>query len=419
MTHTRRDFLRRSSLLLPAAALGPQMFMRALSAAPGGAQRNLVLIDLIGGNDGLNTVVPYGLNGGAYYTDFRPTLGVPEAELLKIPGEPLGFNPAFAELAQHYAAGRLAIVQGVGYPAPNFSHEVSRRIWQTGSPGGATASFSDGWLARYLNLYPAPTTPCAADVSDRDFPLFEGVEGFVPTLFVPGDYAFPTDAQQPGDSANRKLAYAAMTQALANHPGLIGKVAHTASGVLNVMSLVSTLPPINYFGTYPQSPLAIALQTILALMNADLGMRIFYIAFPEFDHHSLQNVDDRHRLALTAVSQSLNGFYTDLVAHNLDQDTLVVVSSEFGRTVYENGSGGTDHGTVNASFVFGTPVIGGLVTPHPGLDPSALDEFDELPRQADYRDIFATVLKRWYGESPATIQAVFPGHAMTDLGFLA
>lgn len=418
MVLSRRELLRRGTWALPGLALGPGVFLRSAIASPTSKNRNLIIIELAGGNDGLNTLVPYGLNGGSYYSVFRQTLGVPEADLLKIPGEPVAFAKSCIELKALYDLGRVAIIQGVGYPVPNFSHEISRRIWHAGTVGGATAGASEGWLARYLNVLPPTANPTAAEIGNHSYLLTEGANGLVPAVFEVGDYQFPLDAAHPGDATSRKLAYTAIVNAMKGGVGLPASIARTGSDILGVIEQFKTVPDIPFVGAYSPTLLSFGLQTIIKLIKANFGMRVFHIVFGGFDTHSLQNQGGLHQALLRKLSMAIGGFHTDLIAQGIEHETLTVVCSEFGRRVYENGSAGTDHGTVNPMMVIGSKVLGGFVNPHPAMDPTALDATDELPMQADYRDVFGTILQNWYAEPTPTISQVFPGHAFANLGFM-
>lgn len=416
MSLTRRQFLRRSALVVPAAALGPHLFLRAALGAPGGLTKNLILVELGGGNDGINMMVPFGVDGGTYYTEFRPTIGVPEGTLLKVSGQQVGFHPALAALKAHYDAGRLAVVQGVGYPNPNYSHEVSQRIWHTGNP---SAPFSDGWLARWLNLYPAPSFPCAIEQFDGLTPLTLGTTGFVPAVPWLGDFEFPTDGWHWEDAANRKNAFVAIANAQKAGTGKAATMAGTSASLIDLMDTFDTLPQITYTGSYPDHWFKSPLKLCARLLAANLGLRVFHLGFGGFDTHEGQDTDGYHAGLLSVLSEGLAALHTDLVAQNLHDDTLIVVFTEFGRTVYENGSQGTDHGHVAPVLVLGSGVNGGFVGAHPSMDPANLTDDDgELPMVTDFRDVFGTVMKRWMGEGPANLATLFPGHAVTDLGFL-
>jgi uncharacterized protein (DUF1501 family) len=424
MKLTRRDFLRNCVVVPAGMALLPGSVLRAMFAPPGGNGRNLVLVDLRGGNDGLNMVVPYGLNGGTYYSEFRPTLGVPLAKVLPLTGS-IGLNQSMASLKTHYDAGRLAIAQGVSYPEPSYSHEVAQRIWQNGDPANAAP---DGWLARFLAQLGAPSSPNAVALSDTLTLMLSGAGSFVPNFQKLADFTFPYDGDHPQDKANREAAFTAIASGLANPGGQPGggqsaaAAAHlaamsaTSTGILDLIQLFSTVPPFQHVGVYPpNNGLSGSLKTTVRLMHANIGMRYFHLLYGGFDTHADQEQGDFHSLRLGMLSDALHAFWQDLQAVGLADDTLVVVFSEFGRTVYENGSGGTDHGSVNPVLVFGNAVTGGLANAHPSMDPGDLTGEGELPMAADFRDVFGTVVSRWLGGDAG---AVFPGHTLAPLPFL-
>ncbi len=414
MNFSRRDFLRRGALAVPASLLAPGAFIKSVLAAPAGVTKNLILVEMFGGNDGLNTIVPW--NFPAYYSEFRPTIGVPDASVLKVLNQPVGFNPGLASLKSHFDQGRVAVVQGVSYPNPSFSHEYAQRIWHTGSVTTST----DGWLARYLNLFPTPTSPVAGEVLDNLTALTSGTTGFVPAFTSIDDLAFPYDDYNPDDATNRKTAFNAIVNALAAGSGSVNKIAENSRGLSQLIDTFQQIPDVNFVGQYPDDYFSDLLKSIVRVMNANIGMRFFHVGLDGFDTHSEQNTDDYHSDRLKTMADGLSALYDDLNALGMMQDTLVVVFSEFGRTVYENGSVGTDHGTVLPVLVFGgSGVNGGFVNSHPPVDPSQLDPvWNELQMQADFRDVFGTVLKRWLGLTPAEVQTLFLGYNATDLGFL-
>ena len=172
------------------------------------------------------------------------------------------------------------------------------------------------------------------------------------------------------------------------------------------------LRSFEHVGAYPDSSIANPLRLVARLMNADIGMQYFHVTYGGFDHHSAQNENGKHANKLLAVSDGVSALYDDLAAIGLADDTVIVVFSEFGRTVYENGSAGTDHGSTNPVIVFGNAVSGGLASAHPSMDPVDLDEDGELPMQVDMRDVLGTVVQSWLGEDPAV---VFPGHSFSPV----
>ncbi|RKY17490.1 MAG: hypothetical protein DRQ55_15665 [Planctomycetota bacterium] len=411
MSLSRRDLLK-GVLASSALALWPKNAVTAMLAPLGAGPRKLVLVDLKGGNDGLNTVVPHGLAGGSYLTEFRPTIGVNSAAALPLAAG-IGLHPNMTGLKTHFDAGRLAIVQGVHYPEPSFSHEFSERVWQTGDPSALSTA---GWLGRHLATQPPPTTPDTVSVSGTSSLLVTGSGGFTPAFKQLESFTFPVDSWHQSDGGNRRAAFTAIASSLTGGGGDLAAMADTSLGLLDLIDLFATVPEFNHVGLYPDTYVAKSFQLVARLLAADVGMRSFYIPMGGFDTHADQNLDDDHGQRLGRVSALIDALYTDLASFGLAQDTLFIVFSEFGRTVYENGSGGTDHGTVNPVLLLGDAVQGGLVNEHPSMEPADLDEHGELPAQVDLRDVFGGVINDWLGGDAA---AVFPGHALTPLPLLS
>jgi len=411
MSLTRRQLLQ-TALAGSALALWPQRTVTAMPAPLGAGPRNLILIDLKGGNDGLNTVVPHGLAGGSYLSEFRPTLGVHPSTVLPLTAD-IGLNPSMAGMKSHYDAGRLAIVQGVSCPDPSFSHAMAQRVWQTGDPALQQTS---GWLGRHLAQLPVPSVPDTVTIGSTSSLLVSGSEGFTPAFKSLKAFSFPVDGWHKSDGSNRRAAYTSIATSLTGGDDALSDMADTSLGLLDLIDLFATVPEFSHVGDYPDTYLSKRFQLVAQLLAADIGMRSFHIPLGGFDTHADQNVNDDHAVLLGRASQLVDALYTDLASVGLAQDTLFVVFSEFGRTVYENGNGGTDHGSTNAVLVLGDAVAGGLVTEHPSMDPADLDEHGELAPSTDLRDVFGTVVDGWLGGDAA---AVFPGHTLSTVPFLA
>ncbi|MBI3820513.1 MAG: DUF1501 domain-containing protein [Planctomycetes bacterium] len=416
--HSRRDFLRGALALGPAIYFAPNVLLRGAFGSPSTAPRNIILVELIGGNDGLNTIVPHGVNGGIYYSEFRKVLNIPKNKLINIDGE-IGFNSALGSLVDGlslqnglWSHGKLAIVQGVSYPNPSFSHEVAANIWAKGDP---TAAAPDGWLARVLSQT-AGGTFTAADISDRTSAVFSNASQLVPAVESLSSFVFPYDFFHSGDAQNRRDTYQTIVNNLSGAgPGKQKSVADTSASVLQLIDAFAGIAPIAPVEAYPQDSISDALQLAVTLLKSSLGFRFIHLGVSGFDTHANENAGQYHDNLIKTVADALAATYSDLVAQGLDANTIIVVYSEFGRTVYENGSLGTDHGSVNPVFVMGTPVQGGVITPHPAMDPNNLTADGELPMVADFRDVFGTIVSKWLQLDPATI---FPGYTVAPFGFL-
>jgi uncharacterized protein (DUF1501 family) len=376
----RRELLRRSALL-SLSPLVPGFLARTADAASARPDsRVLVVIQLDGGNDGINTVVPF---GDEAYKTLRRELRLPADKLHRIaPG--LGLHPSMRAAADLLESGRLAIVQGVSYPNPNRSHFESMAIWQTArldrGPGEPA-----GWLGRALDAAPGRDGPAAVFVGEQSLPRSLFARRAVATSFadasdlaltVPPPPAAPaTSAKEPaaaGDLAafvNRTVAsaYATATE--------LEAAASRKSGDAR---------------RYPETDLARRLELVARSIKCGCSARVYYLVQPGYDTHAVQLPG--HAQLLREFSGGLRAFLDDLAAAKLADRVLVIAFSEFGRRPAENGSLGTDHGTAGPVFVAGAAVKPGLV----GQTPLLGDLKDgDLKWGVDFRRVYATLLDRW------------------------
>jgi uncharacterized protein (DUF1501 family) len=340
-----------------------------------------VLIQLDGGNDGINSVVPYKDEG---YKKNRRELRLASTDLVKLDQTAgLGLNPAMASIAKLFEDGRLAIVQGVGYPNPSRSHFESMAIWQSAR---ATPQDRDGfgWLGRGLDAAPRARSgaPESIFLSNSDLPLaIRGRRSVATAMTQPDDFTLATGADPRGDvnglatplsSFVRRSALDAY--AFADQMAAIAK--GRRSGAL-----------------YPRTELAERLSLVAQLIRGGLGTRVYYAIQPGYDTHSVQR--SRHAELLSHLAGALRAFHDDLAHARLDDRVAVLCFSEFGRRVEENGSQGTDHGTAGPVFLAGARVRGGLIGASPSL--LDLDAEGDLKMTADFRCVYATVLENWLG----------------------
>lgn len=425
MTLTRREFLRRGSLALVAlGAAGPLVFLGRRgaaevasgltgvgSAAVAGANavaaaargpRALVMVQLSGGNDGLNAVIPFG--DGLYY-QARPTLAIAEKDLLPLNGS-IGLHPSLAKLKALYDEGQVAIVQGVGYPNPNRSHFRSMDIWHT-------ASFDErapyGWLGRYIDLAlagePHPLKAVNVGITTPRALLTSGAP--VPSIQSIGSFQLATD-KRPERRHAALEAFRAMYQADLQSPGVWGG-APTGGGFALVrragLSTYETAEALQAVAQgykaaveYPKTGFAQNLSMVAQILAGGAPTRVFYTNLGGFDDHA--NEKAQHARLLTVFGDAIEAFMRDLEAHGLADRVTVVAFSEFGRRVKENASGGTDHGAAGPVFVLGKNVRGGLHGDHPSL--ARLVQGD-LRYNIDFRSVYATVLDDWLGAPPAEV----------------
>lgn len=417
MHPSRRDVLR-GLLAIPGALALTSGALSALPAVSTGG-RKLVLFELDGGNDGLNTVVPHGLFGGLYASEYRPTTAIPAGACLPI-DTGLGLHPALAPLMSHWDAGRLAIVQGVGSAGLTFSHEEARRAWATGDTGGLTP---DGWLGRVLAAPTGTGMPAGVAIEGTRPTVVSGAGTDVPAFTKLSSFAVPYDNEHDDEFWLRRVAYEQLLTGATTSPDpRLASVGATGEQLLQLIDALADLPEFPHVGDYPEawSPTQ-ALQLAMRLMAGGLGLDHFTVRLGGFDTHANQVSGDdvltgTHADLLGRLSQGLAAFHADLTAAGLADDVLILVYSEFGRALHENGSLGTDHGTAGPVLVLGNGVSGGLVGEHPSLLAEDLTDQDELTALIDFRDVLGTVADRWLGADPA---AVFPGHGYAPLPFLA
>lgn len=411
---TRREFIKRSGMTVLSVGLSQQAFwhhVRAASesvltqaAALSPVDRLLVVIQMDGGNDGLNTVIPLSGLAASLYRQYRPTLAIPEANILPVgtdaAGTLVGFHPNMGALKELYDRGHVAVIQSVGYPNPNRSHFASQDIWHTADPGGRKRT---GWLGDYLDVaFPSPDNPLlAVSLAGVRLPLTLRAERvLVPAIGNVVNYQFRT--QPPGDHQNKMQAFLALNREAASEHVLreqIQRIAlDTYESVERLQSGIQRYKPDPAIVYNQQNPLARALQQVAQILAANLGTRILYVSIGGFDTHQSQATP--HATLLARLSEAVTTFFADLVRLGLDDRVLLMTWSEFGRKVVENGNQGTDHGTVGPQFLIGTRVKGGIVGEHPSLRAEDLNPGLGDPkfsaRAIDFRSTYATILEKWF-----------------------
>jgi uncharacterized protein (DUF1501 family) len=400
MSTSRRRFLAAVSAasatsgLLSLSPLAPRFLTESAAwGAEQAGEKILVVVQLSGGNDGINTVVPY---RDDRYIKARPSLVQGEGAVLKI-GNDLGLHPNLRGFEKLLEAKQLAIVQGVGYPNPNRSHFESMDIWHTcrhDVPGAKVKpDRSTGWLGRSLDARKE------AGNADSALALHLGQE--VQPLALAGRLVqcpsirsldqFRLDTA--GNQARRQLIESAISPARTVENDLLRFVSARSTGALEVSRRMESAGE-NYKTdvAYPQTGLAEKMKQIAQLIDAGLGTRIYYVALDGFDTHSDQA--GAHAALLDQLGGALAAFAEDLGKHGHLDRVATLVFSEFGRRVKENASRGTDHGAAAPVFVVGSKVKPGLLGKHPDL--SDLDDGD-LKHHTDFRSIYAALLQNWLG----------------------
>ncbi len=448
MAITRREFMRRSALV-GAAVTAPHPLLRAMLGA-GGAwfgsgvahagppDAIIVLVQLEGGNDGLNTVIPSA--AGAQRTTYdtkRPNLGVPLGNLGltgigNSGGTALALHPTMTALKTLFDAGKVAVVNGVGYPNQNLSHFRSEDIWFGAlDPTAAPAeNFTTGWFGRYLGAAGfGPSTIVAVDVNETLNPIF--VQPGTNTLAVRriADFELPDDPLYPDYAAKKaalQAAYAVEADPLETG-GVqleIGTSGDAMLGKIDIYANVSTNWPSNLNGL--GGSLGTSMKQVSSILRYDVlnpgsptGARFFHVRLGGFDTHTQQQADlvtGAQPIRLQRVADSLKAFYDDMVDLGIANKVLLVTFSEFGRRVAENGNGttaGTDHGAASPLFVVGDAVNGGLYGTFPNLND--LDG-GNTKWNVDFRQVYATIIDKWLLTPGAHVPIL--NDSFSTLGFL-
>jgi uncharacterized protein (DUF1501 family) len=392
MNSSRRDFLKASSLL-SAGAMVPAFLARTALAAPnsslsGAKDTILVVVQLTGGNDGLNTVIPF---KNELYAKYRPTLKIPVERIKKI-DDSIGLHPSLEGLHGLLEEKALCVVQGVGYPNPSQSHFRSMDIWQAASMKN---TLTEGWIGKALKSVKAPAFHVARPNEAAPLAL-SGAPTRAPSIVTIDDFQLRIAAATGMDKQEQKnvIEAAAMTE---QKPGLLEFVSKTA---LNTYMSSQKLQEIgkNYQpkAPYPgNNALAGRLKSCAQLIDAGLGARVFYVSIDGFDTHANQGgAQGTHANLLTQLSGAVTAFYKDLAARGHKDRLLVMTFSEFGRRAIENGSKGTDHGSGAPMFLVGGKVKAGLVGEHPDLENL---EMGNLKHGIDFRRVYAAILDQWLG----------------------
>lgn len=409
----RRDFLTSASAAGCGLAIGaglPGSWMQALANSATAQDRVLVVIQLSGGNDGLNTVVPY---RDEAYRKARPKLGIAAAEVRKI-NDDIGFHPALEGVSQLMESGRFCIVQGVGYPAPNRSHFESMDIWHTCHSKKDRAP--EGWLGRWLAnaQSEAPQDSLGLHLGGEQQPLAlvgRGVQ--VPSVASINQFRWnvqPTHVTSrdvevgdvtPPDKSRMERQQIERSQSI----DLLSFVqSSTASALEASQRLESALKSPEAGGDFPKSPLGEKLRVISRLISAGLSTRVYYVTLDGFDTHSQQPL--AHAGLLRQWSEALTAFVKRMESNGQADRVAVMTFSEFGRRVAENASEGTDHGAAAPLFFAGPKMPQQIVGEIPNL--TDLEDGD-VKFKIDFRQVYASVIEQWFvGNSAPILGASYP-----------
>jgi uncharacterized protein (DUF1501 family) len=361
------------------------------SAPAPGAPRALVVLQLSGGHDGLNAVIPYG--DGLYY-QMRPQINIPADKVLHLDDQ-VGLHPNLTSFKNLFDQGQLAILQGVGYPNPNRSHFRSMEIWHSARPAGPAPD--QGWLGAFMSeIYKVGDSPFECVNFGTSVPqALRTQEAPIAALQDTTSFQFLVDRRLPsmkdpllktfGQVATKPAQKSPATEMVARNWDA------TTTGVAALSGVSEKYQPK---AQYPNNPLAKTFQQVTQMLTSELGTRVVYLQLGGFDTHA--NERPQHATLMTQMADSLAAFQSDLDGHGLGDRVVTMLFSEFGRRVKENGSQGTDHGAAGPMFVVGKSVRGGLYGDHPKLND--LDDGD-LKFGIDFRSVYATVLEGWLNAS--------------------
>ena len=386
---SRREFCQRATLISLAPTIPGFLTHMAQAASPTLDDRILVIIQLSGGNDGLNTVVPYNDDD---YRRLRPKLAIAKDRVHRL-NDTVGLHPAMKAAHELFTEGRLAIVLGVGYPNPNKSHDVSMSIWQTARLDPEEHR-SYGWIGRALDELPPSTADQAASI-------LVGKE--TPPMALRGRHSIAASFSDSNELNMVDVPSRIMSPANGNDLSTYLR-RNTLQTMITAERLRQMAKTSRSETKPPDSELANRLALIAQLIKCDFGARVYYVVQSGYDTHALQL--SSHERLLRDLSRGLKFFLDELKRAKLDDRVLVMAFSEFGRPLEENASEGTDHGTAGPVFLAGSNLRAGLHGTTPRLD--ALSDGD-LPVTTDFRQVYQQVLNKWLKvPSLASLNGEFP-----------
>ncbi|PQJ30752.1 twin-arginine translocation pathway signal [Nonlabens arenilitoris] len=383
----RRDFLKRSALA--SSAIMIPSFMRAFENTPAHISgfKKLVVIQLSGGNDGLNTIVPY--RNDIYYS-IRPQIAIPKNKILKATDD-LGFNEHLAPLKELYDKGYLSIINNVGYPNPNRSHFRSTDIWHTASD--ATQYLESGWLGRYIEKV-GTHSHLGIEVDESLSMILKGENRN--GIATQNAALFRRNMEQPFFD---EVLHQQTDSHLSEHNlGYLYKTMLAAKSSARYLHEKTRIYESKQ--EYPSNPFAKQLKTTAQFINSGVETQVYYVSMGGFDTHV--NQQNSQGKLLKTYSDAMSSFIKDLEKNDTFKDTLVMTFSEFGRRVAQNASNGTDHGTANQVYIIGKNLKNaGFYNPAANL--SQLDDNGDLKFEIDFRTVYATILDRWMDIDDATV----------------
>jgi len=407
MKVTRRQFVKGGVAAFTVTFAAPE-FLSDLAEAQGAHTRNLVVLNLSGGNDALSMLVPY--NDPFYYSR-RPTLAVPAGQVLQIGRDssnvPLGLHPRLTGFRTIFDAGRLAFIQRTGYENQSRSHFLGTDIWSTADPNNPQAL---GWVGRYLDALPVPVDPLVGWNTTSSLPHVLSGRTAVPAIASPAGYAFASPNSGAEATAERNATIRIASHVPVERPEL-AFVYGSTQAALATLDRVATVATYSPSLTYPNTGLGQAMRAVAGAMYRGVGTRVFYVTTGGFDTHAGQSVNATNGAyynLMATLNDALLAFYNDLRAQGLFEDTLILSFSEFGRRISENGSQGTDHGAASVMIAMGGRVNGGIYGTAANLrldanNPTLENAAGDIHWETDFRSVYAQVIDNWLGANSQQI----------------
>ena len=403
MKVTRRQFVKGGIAAFTVTYAAPEFLSDVAFAQSGGHVRNLIVLNMSGGNDSLSMLAPY--NDPFYYSR-RPTIAIPAGQILQVGTDSskvaLGLHPRLTGLKSIFDQGKLALIQRTGYPNQSRSHFLGTDIWSTADPNNSTEF---GWVGRYLDSLPSPVDPLVGWNTTSSLPHVIQGKTAVPAIASPSGYAFSSPNTGAEASAERSTAVRIASHVPVDRPEL-AFVYGTSQDALATLDRVATVATYTGTATYAaNNGFAQALKAVAGAMVRGIGTKVFYVTTGGFDTHSSQNVNatgGAYYNLMGTLNDGLLAFYTDLKNQGLLDDTLILSFSEFGRRISENGSNGTDHGAASVMLAMGGKVNGGLYGTAPNLNldpknPTLENSAGDVTFETDFRSVYAQVIDNWLG----------------------
>lgn len=388
LPHTRREFMKVSSAgigLLTFGQFAPEFLVKSAMASTSLPEKDksiLVLVQLAGGNDGLNTLIPY--EDSNYYR-LRPKIGIKKDNSLVL-NDTHALNSAMGKMSELYKEGKMGIIQNVGYPNPNRSHFRSTEIWETAVDSDRTSS--TGWIGRFLD------NQCYGIPTDSTDPLAIHMTNNTPQSFggkhPHSTFGFVNRINRRENDDTRHLLESSYGKTSGENDNSTFLKQTLMNTLVTEKKVQQKLDAYKSSYKYPNSGLASSLKNVAALIHSGFPTRVYFVSIGGFDTHS--NQLSNHGNLLGQLSDALYAFQKDLEGHKLDHQVLTMTFSEFGRRPSENDSSGTDHGTAAPLFVLGSKVKGGMYGTAPNLN---LQKNQDMQFGTDFRQVYATTLEKW------------------------